>query len=87
MVYLLLDLLKKSPASRIVVVASDLHALCKRVKFEDLMCQKTYTPWAAYNHSKLLNILFVRELSRRLKGKNEKLEVIMTNSFLCYSRH
>lgn len=69
LIYLLIDLIKKSPSSRIVVVASDLHNLCKRVRFDDLMDSKNYTRWGAYNHSKLLNILFVRELSKRLKGK------------------
>lgn len=68
LVYLLIDMLKASAPSRIVVVTSDLHKLVKRVKFEDLQYERGYSPFGAYNHSKLLNILFARELARRLKG-------------------
>lgn len=71
--YLLLDLLKQSKPSRIVVVASDLHRLCTEVNLDDLMLEQKgeYSDWKAYNHSKLLNILFVVELSRRLIGKSD----------------
>lgn len=37
--------------------------------YEDLNLEKTYTPFRAYAQSKLANILFTKELARRLKGK------------------
>ena len=36
--------------------------------WDDLNLEKSYTPIKAYGQSKLANILFTRELSRRLKG-------------------
>lgn len=69
--YLLLNLLKKNAPGRIIILASDLHRFCKEVRLDDLMYEQagSYKSWTAYNHSKLLNILFVKELSRRLAGK------------------
>jgi len=36
--------------------------------FDDLNLEHGYTGWKAYQRSKLANILFTRELSRRLSG-------------------
>ena len=36
--------------------------------FDDLQCAKGYSGWKAYGRSKLANILFTRELARRLAG-------------------
>ncbi len=63
---LLLDLLKKSAPSRIVNVASDAHKGAS-VPFEDSTDQN-YSGLRAYSQSKLANILFTRELARRLEG-------------------
>jgi NAD(P)-dependent dehydrogenase (short-subunit alcohol dehydrogenase family) len=64
---LLLDLLKASSPARIVVVSSGAH-IGGRINFNDLQSQKKYSPWIAYAQSKLANVLFTYELSRRLKG-------------------
>lgn len=64
---LLLDLLKKSKPSRIVVVSSMAHRMGK-LKKDDLNSEKSYKEFNAYAHSKLANMLFMRELSKRLKG-------------------
>lgn len=64
---LLLDLLKQSAPSRIVVVASIFHWYA-RISKGDLNCEKSYWRWLAYGQSKLANILFSRELSKRLEG-------------------
>ena len=34
----------------------------------DLMSQQSYDPWKAYGQSKLANLLFVRELARRVRA-------------------
>uniref|UniRef100_A0A3Q1GWA4 Uncharacterized protein n=1 Tax=Anabas testudineus TaxID=64144 RepID=A0A3Q1GWA4_ANATE len=57
----LLDLLKKSAPSRIVIVSSRIH-------FEDINLDKNYTPETSYEQSKLANVLFGRELASRLQG-------------------
>ena len=68
-----MDMLKANAPSRIVVVASDLHRLTKEIRFNDLMYDEkdsyTWFGWTAYNHSKLCNLLFVREMAKRLHGK------------------
>ncbi len=55
--------------ARIVSVASEAHRNGK-LDFDDLMGARRYSAWNAYGASKLCNILFTRELSRRLEGKN-----------------
>ena len=66
---LLLDVLKKSAPSRIVNVSSDAHKGAKAgLDFDDLQGQRNYNGWHAYQQSKLANILFTKELARRLDG-------------------
>ena len=69
---LLLDLLKKSAPSRIVVVSSIAHNspwfTTTGFNFENMNGEIDYSPLAAYGQSKLANILFTRELARRLNG-------------------
>lgn len=65
---LLVDLLKKSSPSRIVVVSSVLHNF-GRIHFDNINYEKyTPDPFFTYCNSKLANILFVKELARRLNG-------------------
>lgn len=64
---LLLDLLKQSAPSRIVNVSSAAHHYGK-VEFDNLQGEREYKGFAAYSNSKLENILFTRELARRLAG-------------------
>ena len=63
---LLRDKLASSPA-RIVNVASDAHRGA-RLDFGDLQSAHSYSGMRAYARSKLCNILFTRELARRLSG-------------------
>ncbi|KAK3094164.1 hypothetical protein FSP39_024873 [Pinctada imbricata] len=65
---LLLDRIKDSAPARIVNVSSIGHSLANPLDLENLNSEKGYDPYEAYHRSKLLNILFTRELSRRLKG-------------------
>ncbi len=66
---LLLDVLKASAPARIINVASDAHR-GRWLDFDDLQNERDYGPsgLGAYGRSKLANILFTRELARRLEG-------------------
>jgi NAD(P)-dependent dehydrogenase (short-subunit alcohol dehydrogenase family) len=56
---------KLKPGARIVTVASNAHRGAK-LKFDDLQSRKGYMGFAVYSRSKLCNILFNRELARRV---------------------
>jgi NAD(P)-dependent dehydrogenase (short-subunit alcohol dehydrogenase family) len=62
---LLLDRLHAAGPSRIVSTASAAH-LGQKLDFDDLQSRKRYGAQRAYGRSKLANILFTRELARRL---------------------
>ncbi len=64
---LLIDTLKASAPARIVNVASFAHNAGK-LDFENLQGEKSYSAFGNYGLSKLANILFTRELARRLEG-------------------
>jgi NAD(P)-dependent dehydrogenase (short-subunit alcohol dehydrogenase family) len=59
-------LIAAAPA-RIVMTASAAHQ-GRSLDFDDLQFAKGYRPQTAYGRSKLCNILFTRELARRLAG-------------------
>jgi NAD(P)-dependent dehydrogenase (short-subunit alcohol dehydrogenase family) len=65
---LLLPQLAAAAPARIVNVASRAHQTAT-LDFDDLQMARRYSGWTAYRRSKLCNILFTRELSRRLAGK------------------
>lgn len=65
---LLLPLLRAAPSARIVNVASGAHRGVS-IPFDDLEGRNRYGGWRAYQRSKLANILFTRELARRLNGE------------------
>src|SRR5260221_5217675 len=65
--HLLWDLLLKSAPARIVNVSSVAHYR-GTMDFDDLMFERGYRLMRAYSRSKLANVLFTRELARRLKG-------------------
>jgi retinol dehydrogenase 12 len=66
---LLLERLIASAPARIVNVASDAHRFAGgRLAFDNLNGDKRYSAMGIYGQSKLANILFTRELARRLQG-------------------
>lgn len=65
--HLLLERLKESAPARVVNVSSALHHVGK-IHFHDLQGEKNYSPFWAYTHSKLANVLFTHELAKRLQG-------------------
>lgn len=64
---LLIDRLQCSSPSRIIVVSSSGHQLSDLNK-DDFMNEKSYNKVAVYAQSKLANILFAKELAKRLRG-------------------
>jgi NAD(P)-dependent dehydrogenase (short-subunit alcohol dehydrogenase family) len=65
---LLLPVLLAAAQPRVVVVSSDAHKI-GRIRFEDLMAEKSYGRWSAYGQSKLANLLFMHELDKRARGQ------------------
>jgi WW domain-containing oxidoreductase len=57
-----------APQGRVVIVASNAHrrAPAAGIEFDNLSGARGYVPWQAYGQSKLANILFTKELARRL---------------------
>jgi retinol dehydrogenase 12 len=53
--------------ARVVTVTSDAHTAA-RLDLDDLQLENGWDSWRAYANSKLANILFTRELARRLEG-------------------
>ncbi|GMU60649.1 MAG: retinol dehydrogenase [Myxococcaceae bacterium] len=67
--HLLLPALEKgAPEARIVNVASNAHR-GQKIDWDDLQAEKSYSQFKVYGRSKLMNILFTRELARRVKDK------------------
>ncbi len=64
---LLLPRLQAGAPSRIINVSSGAHTHAT-LDFADLQAERGYDPKAVYSRSKLANILFTYELSRRLQG-------------------
>ncbi|MBC5793206.1 MAG: SDR family NAD(P)-dependent oxidoreductase [Nanohaloarchaea archaeon] len=63
----LVELLEKTEGeTRVVNQSSGLHE-SGSLDFDDLMLEDNYDKWKAYGNSKLANILFTKELDRRLK--------------------
>lgn len=70
---LLLDLILKTPQSRIVNVSSLAHKRGK-IHFDDLLFNdgNSYDPMESYRQSKFANLLFTYELQRRLESAGSK---------------
>ena len=58
---------------RVVVLSSGAHKAAPKVgiDFENLSGQRGYNAWPAYGQSKLANLLFSKELAKRLKGTGQ----------------
>jgi NAD(P)-dependent dehydrogenase (short-subunit alcohol dehydrogenase family) len=64
---LLLGKLTASGPARVVTVTSGAHTAA-RLDLDDLQLEQGWESWRAYANSKLANVLFTRELARRLAG-------------------
>jgi NAD(P)-dependent dehydrogenase (short-subunit alcohol dehydrogenase family) len=77
---LLIDALKASSPSRIITTSSIAHRGA-RIDFDDIEFKKrSYNGITAYGQSKLANILFTKELARRL-GESESGTGVTANCF------
>ena len=63
---LVFDLLQKSPAARIVNVASMAYRFA-RPSLDDIQSERFYSGLLEYGNSKLWNIMFTQELAKRLR--------------------
>jgi NAD(P)-dependent dehydrogenase (short-subunit alcohol dehydrogenase family) len=72
---LLLGKLAGREDARVVTVSSTAHKLGK-IDFGDLQRQRRYFRWTAYGQSKLANVLFARELDRRLRAAGSSVSSI-----------
>ncbi len=70
---LLIDHMPNTSDSRIVALSSLAHKMGK-IKLNNLNAEKSYSPFKAYNQSKLACLMFAEELNRRLK--NDKKEIL-----------
>lgn len=64
---LLRSVMETTAPARVVNVASRAH-LRARLDVDDLQSRQAYDPWVVYGNTKLANVLFTRELARRLAG-------------------
>ena len=62
---LLTPALQKGAPARIINLSSDAHR-AGGINFDDLESERGYSSFRVYSNSKLMNLLFTRELSRRL---------------------
>ena len=70
---LLLDVMKATPGSRVVVVSSLSHRQTKGINYDSAFMKDSAPPHRAmesYGESKLANVLFVDQLTKRLKSAN-----------------
>lgn len=72
---LLIDKIKQGAPSRIVNVASRAHFKGK-INVQDLNSAESYSESGAYNQSKLANVLFTRELAKRLEGSGVTVNAV-----------
>jgi NAD(P)-dependent dehydrogenase (short-subunit alcohol dehydrogenase family) len=64
---LLADRLRESAPARVVITASDAHE-SGLLDLDDLQSEGSFRPLRTYGTTKLCNVLFTRELARRLEG-------------------
>jgi retinol dehydrogenase 12 len=65
---LLLDRIKQTTGARIVNTASHSHYFAKKLDWDALRRKPSFTGLREYNVSKLANVLFTKELAKRLAG-------------------
>jgi WW domain-containing oxidoreductase len=64
--------------ARIVIVSSAAHRFAPRggIDFDNLRGEKSYRPWTGYARSKFANLLFAKQLARRLDGTGKTANAV-----------
>jgi WW domain-containing oxidoreductase len=64
--------------ARVVMVSSAAHRFAPRggIDFDNLRGEKSYRPWIGYARSKFANLLFAKELARRLAGSGKTANAV-----------
>jgi WW domain-containing oxidoreductase len=67
-----------SDDGRVVVLSSSAHQMAPSdgIQFDNLSGEKGYSGWSAYGQSKLANLLFAKELARRLQGSGKAANAV-----------
>jgi NAD(P)-dependent dehydrogenase (short-subunit alcohol dehydrogenase family) len=82
---LLFPILRRSPWPRITTVSSGAANMgLRRINFDDLQWEKSYSPWKAYCQSKLADLIMTVELARRLSAKG--IAMLTTAAHSGYAR-
>ena len=63
---------------RVVILSSAAHLRAPKVgiEFDNLSGERSYSPWAAYGQSKLANLLFAKELAKKLAGTGKTANAV-----------
>jgi NAD(P)-dependent dehydrogenase (short-subunit alcohol dehydrogenase family) len=75
----LMPALRRSPAARVVTVSA-IAATWRSGRLDDLMSERRYGAMSAYAKSKRANVVFTRELARRLAGTRVEAVVVHPGS-------
>lgn len=77
--FALTNLLLPKVTDRVVAVASMMH-LIGRINLKDLNWKsRPYLAWPAYGQSKLANLLFIKELQRRLDAAGARVKALVAH--------
>jgi NAD(P)-dependent dehydrogenase (short-subunit alcohol dehydrogenase family) len=77
--FALTNLLLPKVRDRVVTVSSMMHVL-GRINLKDLNWKsRPYLAWPAYGQSKLANLLFTKELQRRLDGAGSRVKALVAH--------
>jgi NAD(P)-dependent dehydrogenase (short-subunit alcohol dehydrogenase family) len=77
--FALTNLLLPKISDRVVTIASMMHVL-GRVNLKDLNWKsRPYLAWPAYGQSKLANLLFTKELQRRLEAAGSQVKALVAH--------
>jgi NAD(P)-dependent dehydrogenase (short-subunit alcohol dehydrogenase family) len=63
---------------KVVMLSSAGHLAAPKggIEFNNLSGEKSYRPWSAYGQSKFANILFAKELARRMEGSRKTANAV-----------
>ncbi|PRW56818.1 short-chain dehydrogenase reductase SDR [Chlorella sorokiniana] len=76
---------KQGTPGRVVVLSSSAHGF-GRIHIDDLNCERRwYGAWASYGNAKLANLLFVKELARRLQEEGSPVEAFALHPGICHT--